>query len=308
MNNRTLISFDWALKHILRDKANFCILEGFLSELLQEDITIIDLLESESNQSSDEDKYNRVDMLVKTGKNEKILIEVQNDPEIDYFQRMSYGTAKVIAEHLKLGEAYGAIKRVISVNVVYFNLGSGKDYIYRGITSFEGLHHRDLLELSESQQEAFERGRISDFFPEYYLIKLRNFHDVTRDRLDEWIYFLRNSEIRPEFQARGLAEAQQRLQVLKMSPQELATYQGFIKARRIAAGVSEGQYFQGGFDARQELLPLIQKAEADKQKAEADKQKAEADKQKAIDHLQTALTSLIDSGMSEPQARHLLGL
>jgi len=31
---RKLISFDWAIKRILRSKANFEILEGFLSELL----------------------------------------------------------------------------------------------------------------------------------------------------------------------------------------------------------------------------------------------------------------------------------
>jgi len=46
---RKLISFDWAIKRILRSKANFEILEGFLSELLKEDITILEVLESESD-------------------------------------------------------------------------------------------------------------------------------------------------------------------------------------------------------------------------------------------------------------------
>ena len=32
---RRLISFDWALKRLLRSKAHFNILEGFLSELLR---------------------------------------------------------------------------------------------------------------------------------------------------------------------------------------------------------------------------------------------------------------------------------
>ena len=38
--SRKLISFDWAIKRLLRSQANFGILEGFLSELLFEDITI----------------------------------------------------------------------------------------------------------------------------------------------------------------------------------------------------------------------------------------------------------------------------
>ena len=33
---RKLITFDWAMKRLLRSKANFEILEGFLSELLGE--------------------------------------------------------------------------------------------------------------------------------------------------------------------------------------------------------------------------------------------------------------------------------
>ena len=49
MPPRKLVSFDWALKKLLRSKANFDILEGFLSELLKEDIIIIKILESESN-------------------------------------------------------------------------------------------------------------------------------------------------------------------------------------------------------------------------------------------------------------------
>ncbi len=33
----TYIRFDWAMKHMLRDKANFDILEGFVSVLLGEE-------------------------------------------------------------------------------------------------------------------------------------------------------------------------------------------------------------------------------------------------------------------------------
>ena len=46
-----LIRFDWAMKRLLRDKANFDILEGFLCALFEDDnVKIISILESESNQ------------------------------------------------------------------------------------------------------------------------------------------------------------------------------------------------------------------------------------------------------------------
>ena len=39
MNEDNLyIRFDWAIKHILRDKANFDILEGLISVLLGEEV------------------------------------------------------------------------------------------------------------------------------------------------------------------------------------------------------------------------------------------------------------------------------
>lgn len=52
--SKKLIRFDWAFKKLLRNKANFVILEGFLSELLFDDIRIEKILESEGNQETDE--------------------------------------------------------------------------------------------------------------------------------------------------------------------------------------------------------------------------------------------------------------
>jgi hypothetical protein len=57
-----LISFDWAMKKLLCHKANFGILEGFLSELRGFDVVIESILESESIKQSEYDKYNRVDI------------------------------------------------------------------------------------------------------------------------------------------------------------------------------------------------------------------------------------------------------
>jgi len=81
MANRNLIRFDWAIKRLLRNKADFTVLEGFLSELLKENITIENILESESNQQLNNDKFNRVDILVKNSKGELVIIEIQNEQE-----------------------------------------------------------------------------------------------------------------------------------------------------------------------------------------------------------------------------------
>ena len=134
--SKKLIRFDWAIKRLLRNKANFGALEGFLSELLFDSIKIEKILESESNQENEDDKFNRVDILAQNSKNELIIIEIQSSYEIDYFHRMAFGVSKSIAENLSLGQKYSEIKKVISINIVYFDLGQGADYIYKGKTDF----------------------------------------------------------------------------------------------------------------------------------------------------------------------------
>ena len=119
------IRFDWAMKCLLRDKANFSVLEGLLTTLLNEKITIRKLLESESNQESEFDKYNRVDILAEDSKGTLILFEIQNNNEYAYFQRMLFGVSKLVTEYINRGEGYENIRKIYSVNIVYFALGSG---------------------------------------------------------------------------------------------------------------------------------------------------------------------------------------
>lgn len=122
---RKFITFDWAMKRLLRSKANFGILEGFLTELLKEDITILEVLESEANQQEKQGKFNRVDLKVRNSQDEIIIIEIQYDREYDYLQRIFYGVSKTAIEYLVQGNAYAKVTKVISVNILYFDLGKG---------------------------------------------------------------------------------------------------------------------------------------------------------------------------------------
>ena len=221
-----LVRFDWAIKYLLRNKANFDILEGFLSELLKEDIRITALLESEGNQDHAEAKFNRVDVMVETAKKERIIIEVQCVGQWDYLSRMLYGTSKVITEYLSAGDAYGNISKVISISIVFFNLGSGKDYIYKGQTEFIGIHDHDKLELGKAEQEHYGPTIVSagDVFPDYYIIKVNQFRETLRDKFDEWMYFLKTASIKPEFTAKGLESAGEKLDVLRLNDKERRVY------------------------------------------------------------------------------------
>lgn len=237
MNNGTYIRFDWAIKKLLRQKANYKALEGFLTVLLKEEIKINRILESESNKESAGDKYNRVDILAENSKKEIIIIEVQVSGETDYFQRMLYGTSKILTQFLHIGDEYAKLRKVYSVNIVYFDLGQGTDYVYHGKTDFYGIHDNDKLSLSERQKQVFNLSELSGIFPEYYVIKANQFNDIAKDSLDEWIYYLKNSDVKSEYTAPGLEIVKENLRVERLSKREQNTYNNHLESIRIEKNV-----------------------------------------------------------------------
>lgn len=279
MRYRKHIRFDWAIKRLLRQKANFGILEGFLSELLREDIKIMEILESESNKETEEDRHNRVDILVKDNKGELIIIEVQNSYALDYFQRILFGVSKAITQYIQEGDPYSGVKKVISVNIVYFDLGQGKDYIYKGTTSFFGMHDNQPLELTPAQKKLFKKEKVNEVFPEIYLIKVNNFNDNATETLDEWIYFLKNSEIKNEFSAKGIQEANEVLKIINMTDEERRDYNRFVEVLSDRASIAQTIAFESELIAEERAKVLaeekIKKAEEDIKKAREETKKAE---------------------------------
>lgn len=223
-NQNQYIRFDWAMKRLLRNKVNFGVLEGFLTTLLGERITIQKLLESESNQEDEFDKYNRVDILAEDAKGELILIEVQNNNEYAYFQRMLFGASKLVTEYINRGEGYDKVRKVYSVNIVYFSLGDGKDIVYHGKTEFRGIHNGDILELTPFQKQTFKVDAVSQLYPEYYILKVNDFNQIAKSPLEEWIYYLNTGEISATATAPGLDEVRERLKLDRMSKDELKAY------------------------------------------------------------------------------------
>jgi predicted transposase/invertase (TIGR01784 family) len=251
---KNLVRFDWAIKRLLRQKANFGILEGLLSELLKENITIKHIGESEGNKQTVTDKYNRVDVLVQNTKGELIIIELQVELEHDYWHRVLYGTSKAITEYIQSGASYERVKKVYSVSIVYFELGQGEDYVYHGKTQFEGIHQHDILALSAKQKELYTKTMISDIFPEYYILKINNFDGIAKDGLDEWVYFLKNSKILASFKAKGLKEANEVMDEMKLTPKQRREYNRYLETLRSNNSFADTVKAEVDFAVREALI------------------------------------------------------
>ncbi len=252
MSRYNLIRFDWAMKRLLRDKANFIVLEGFLSELLQDNIKIHRILESEGNKEDESDKFNRVDVLAENNKKELIIIEVQNTRELYYFQRMLYGVSKAITEYIHKGDLYAEVRKVYSINIVYFDLGQGNDYIYRGTTDFRGIHSGDTLRLSTKQRDTFVKENAGEIFPEYYVLRVNEFNDRAKTPLDEWVRFLKSGVIDEDATAKGLQAARERLRVSNMSEQDRRAYERHMDNLRIQWDVLTTAHEEGKDEGKAE--------------------------------------------------------
>lgn len=242
----TLVRFDWAIKRLLRNKADYVVVEGLLTVLLGRPIRIKGLLESEGNKETADDKFNRVDLLAEDEDNELLIFEIQNNRELDYFHRMAYGTSKTISEYMHSGDTYEKVRKIYSIHIVYFSLGQGNDYAYHGTTNFVSMHdENDVLMLSPAQREVFECETPADIFPEYYLLRVDKFDTVAKTPLDEWISFLKTGEIPQDAKAPGLQEARVCMRFDSLNDSEKRDYYHMLDNWRYQRSVIETGRFEG---------------------------------------------------------------
>jgi len=231
---KKLIRFDWAIKSLLRDKANFDVLEGFLAALLEDDsIQIVELLGEEGQQDDEDEKFNRVDILVKDDKDRRIIIEVQTTRESDYLERLLFGTSKSIVENIGIGKAYKNIHKIISISILFFNLGRGEDYLYHGTTNFVGMNDGKPLIIKRKEEAVINGQKIVKFkdrniFPEYYLIRVEKYPNIIRKKIDEWIYLIKNDQVSAGSTSKNIDKAAEKLAYINMNETERKRYERYF--------------------------------------------------------------------------------
>ncbi len=246
------IHFDWAMKHILRDKANFDILEGLISVLLGEEVKIVELLESESNQEDDRDKFNRVDIKAKNSKGHIMIIEVQLTRQLYYLERILYGTCKAITEHINIGDKYDQVKKVYSISILYCDYGQGDDYVYHGQTVFKGIHTGNDLLVNMKEEGVIVPHLPREVFPEYYLVRVNAYDKIPDTPLDEWMTYLKTGKIKEDTRTPGLQQVREKLRVLAMSPKERRAYDEHIDNIRVQNDVLDTARDEGRAEGLEE--------------------------------------------------------
>ena len=251
------IRFDWAIKRILRDKANKKVLEGLISVLLKEPVTITEILESENNKIRREDKDNRVDVKAKTGKGETIIVEVQLTKETDFFNRILFGTTTAINDQISIGQDYSVIKKVYSINILYFDFGKGDDYAYHGYMEFHGMTKEgSVLSFNSENEQKYATKTFNrvlppeEVFPEYFLLRVNQFNEVAKTPIEEWMAYLKDGIIKDDTKDPGLQEAREKLAFMRMTDQERREYRDYmvsVHAAQDAIDTAKSDGYEEGY-------------------------------------------------------------
>ena len=257
--NNKYIRFDWAVKRMLRDKANFAVLEGLITVLTGEVVKIEELFEGVGSRDLADDKFNRVDIKAKNVKGEIILVEMRITRELYYRQRIVLGIPKALTEHNEFDLMYENAKKVYSINILYFDLGKGSDYLYHGKTVFTGVHTNDRLEVNTKEADELRMRVPEDIFPEYYIIRVNEFNSVATTPIEEWLDYLKNNRIKDDTSTPGLKEARQKLLYMTMSDKERRAYDAHMDDIMVQNDVLDTAKREGRAEGRAEGIMLTAK-------------------------------------------------
>ncbi len=228
MRCETIIRFDWAVKRLLRQKENFNILEGFISSLLDEKVTIVEVLEGEKLSNNHAFNRNRLSVIAKNSKEESIVVEIHNNRELQHFDYRSFAPSPGIEEIVNYGVGHSAVKRVYSIGIMYFDIWEGTDYVYLGKTELTGVHCNDTFSTTKNDEETSILKSSKIIFPESYLIRTEKLNKVPATPLEEWVYYFKSGRISENASAPGLPEAREKLQYAALSEEERRQYDEYV--------------------------------------------------------------------------------
>lgn len=287
---KPLISFDYAIKYLLRDKGDFEIVEGFISAVLNTkgygNVKIVSLLESESNREDSKSKRSIADVVVEDEFKRKFIIEIERNEKYSYPHKACFNTSRLIVDHLSHEVDYTQIVKVFHISLLYFPIhDNAKGAVYHGKTLFHEVASGEPLHVYLKDSTTQQSYETTDIFPEYFFISVPQFDDMIQNEIDEWLYVLKHDEIPYDFHSPYMKKVEDRLEILKMTAAERNAYSAYMK--KIC-------------DDREELTTALEKG-----RAEGELNKLLSLLQKKLDRHQTDEQIMDAMEISDEELHHL---
>ena len=278
MSDKPLISFDYAIKYLLKNKGDYDIVEGFISSLLKAEgygpVKITALLDAESNKETANLKKSIADLIVEDTHGQKYIVEVERAFTSSFIHKACFNSGRLIVDSIDSGEDYTTIKKVFHISLLYFIPDSIKTPLSHGKTIFKAMDSKEHIDLHIADLG----GQIFDLniLPEYFLIAVPVFDNVIHQEIDEWLYVMKNSDTKEDFKSPYMKKVKERLSIIRMNDVEKDAYYKYMKevltqrdtlsaaeakgeARGKAEGIVEGEAIGELKKARKVAINLIKK-------------------------------------------------
>ena len=230
-NDKPLISFDYAIKYLLKDKGDYSIVEGFISALLNtqgyKDVKILALLETESNKEDPKDKRSLADLIVEDADHKKYIIEVERNIFDSFMYKACFNVSRLIVDNLAQRADYNEIIKVFHISLLYFPIGNGP--IYHGKTIIHETETQEKLNFHIKNPKTGQMFDTVAIFPEYFFISIPMFKDRLEKEIDDWLYVMKHDEVPAKFHSPYMEQVKTKLSILKMTPAERDSYYYYLQ-------------------------------------------------------------------------------
>jgi predicted transposase YdaD len=224
---KPLISFDFAIKYLLKNKGDYDIIEGFISALFASQgyppIKINALLDTESNKEELEMKKSIADLVVEDAEGNKYIVEIERAYTPNFMHKACFNSSRLVVDGIYGSQDYTTIKKIFHISLLYFSTKEMQKPIYHGKTIVHEVDTKHPVDVSIAN-EGLVIFNTPNVFPEYFFISVPMFDDVINSEIDEWLYVMKHSEIRKEFKSPYMTKVSERLSVIKMSSDERNEY------------------------------------------------------------------------------------
>ena len=231
-NDKPLISFDYAIKYLLRDKGDYSIVEGFISALLKtkgyKDVKIISLLESESNKEDSKSKRSLADLIVEDEDHNKYIVKIERNVKDSFIHKSLFNTSRLIVDNLAQREDYNQIIKIFHISLLYFPIGNGNGAIYHGKTIIDEIETNDKPTVHIKNQETSEEFDATNIL-EYFYISVPLFNDRLEKEIDDWLHVMKYDEVPQNYHSPYMSQVSEKLNILKMTPEEKERYSYYQK-------------------------------------------------------------------------------
>lgn len=224
---KPLISFDYAIKYLLKNKGDYDIIEGFISALLAAQgyppVKINALLDGESNKEELDLKRSIADLVVEDAEGNKYIVEIERSYTPNFMHKAYFNSSRIVVDGIYGNQDYTTIKKVFHISLLYFSTKEMQKPIYHGKTIVHEIDTQHPVDVKIAN-EGMVIFNTPNIFPEYFFISVPMFDDIINAEIDEWLYVMKHSDTKKDFKSPYMTKVAERLAVIKMSTAERNEY------------------------------------------------------------------------------------